>query len=168
LNEIGKGECRVVLGFKAYRIYENGAVWSIKNNQFLTVIVDKHGYKYVRVSRDGKSHFNLVHRLLYRSFVGEIPAKMQINHKDGIKINNALSNLEVVTPRQNVIHSWKLGLTKRKTSTGTNRAKLTPQDIPKIRSLHDEGWTGKKIGQMFGVHQATIHDLLRGETWKNA
>lgn len=61
------------------------------------------GYKCVELSNaDKKLRKHLVHRLVWKTFVGPIPEGMQINHKDENKSNNSLENLEVVTPKQNM------------------------------------------------------------------
>jgi hypothetical protein len=51
-----------------------------------------------------------IHRLLWETFVEPIPEGMVINHKDGDKYNNDLSNLEVVTPSDNALHAVRTGL----------------------------------------------------------
>lgn len=51
-----------------------------------------------------------VHRLVWLAFCGQPPPGMQINHIDGDKLNNRLTNLECVTPRENVLHAIRTGL----------------------------------------------------------
>src|SRR3990167_8096251 len=72
----------------------------------------KRGYYVVllRKTRRSKDKLIDVHRLIARTLIGKVPKNLQINHKDGIKINNHISNLEYVTPSENIIHAMKNGL----------------------------------------------------------
>ena len=62
---------------------------------------DSNGYKYVQISYNGKRKGCLIHRLVWETFVGEIPAGFQINHLNEDRGDNRLDNLEVVTPKEN-------------------------------------------------------------------
>ncbi len=67
-------------------------------------------YLGIRFLFRGKNYY--IHRLVVESFIGEI-GDMCVNHKDGNKHNNELSNLEIVTRSQNLLHStYVLGKTK--------------------------------------------------------
>ena len=57
----------------------------------------------------GRKLTRFVHRLVAEAFLGESDG-MQVNHKDGDKLNNRLSNLEWVTPSENVRHAIGIGL----------------------------------------------------------
>ena len=70
------------------------------------------GYPLVMVSKDCKYCTINVHRIVARAFIGEPKhKKLQVNHKDGDKTNNHVSNLEWVTCSQNQLHYLQ---TKRK------------------------------------------------------
>lgn len=66
-----------------------------------TINTNNGGYKYLKIQINGRKVFYFVHRLVYETFVGRIPDKMQINHKDENPQNNNLSNLMIVTPKEN-------------------------------------------------------------------
>lgn len=74
----------------------------------------KDGYKLVGLSngKKGDKTFFAVHRLVAEAFIDNPDNKSQVNHKDGNKSNNHISNLEWVTPQENMIHSFKTGLRK--------------------------------------------------------
>ena len=59
------------------------------------------GYKYLRITQNGTIEFYFVHRLVYETFVGEIPPGYQINHIDENESNNVLWNLNIMTPKEN-------------------------------------------------------------------
>lgn len=62
-------------------------------------------YFQVRVMRDGVRYYASAARLVWHHFRGEIPLGLTVNHKDGDKKNNRISNLELMTMRQQIRHS---------------------------------------------------------------
>lgn len=65
------------------------------------------GYKQARlVNKDGKQHSHFISRLVYQTFVDFIPSNMQIDHIDNDKTNNHVSNLRIVTNKQNQQYRW--------------------------------------------------------------
>ena len=77
--------------------------------------IDRGGYLTVRLSKKGKDSTIYVHRLLGFAFIPNPDAKPMINHKDGNKLNNCISNLEWVTHSENMAHAYSIGLVKVKT-----------------------------------------------------
>lgn len=63
--------------------------------------------------KDGKRKSHLVHRLVAKYFIPNPDNKEQVNHIDGDKLNNHYSNLEWVTPKENMSHALNSGLHKR-------------------------------------------------------
>ena len=68
------------------------------------------GYLKVELYKDGKSKIKYVHRLVAEAFIPNPDQKPQVNHIDGNKANNTLSNLEWVTSSENLSHACKTGL----------------------------------------------------------
>jgi hypothetical protein len=68
---------------------------------------NKVGYMRIKLRKgtDGKAH--MIARLVASSFVLNPENKPQVNHKDGNTLNNHYSNLEWVTPSENILHSWR-------------------------------------------------------------
>lgn len=63
--------------------------------------IGRGGYHIIVLSKDAKTKTFRIHRLVYEAFIGEIPDGYEINHIDEDKNNNALSNLNLMTPKQN-------------------------------------------------------------------
>lgn len=78
-------------------------------SSIITPVLDG-GYFRLNLYKKGKKKAFRVHRLLAMAFIPNPECKSQINHKDGNKSNNDLSNLEWVTPKENVNHAFDIGL----------------------------------------------------------
>lgn len=77
------------------------------------------GYRKVDLKHNGKKSSKTVHRIVCDAFLGTAP-DMWVNHKDGDKNNNHLSNLEWVTPSDNHRHAYSTGLRSCVTAKGSN------------------------------------------------
>lgn len=110
--------------------YQVSNLGRIKNkNKILKGWITKYGYK--RVSLKNKRY--LVHRLVAEAFLDHPKNLTQVNHKDGNKLNNCVSNLEWCTPSENMQHAFKIGLmenaTKLKTIRKYRAKKIEQYDI---------------------------------------
>ncbi|QIW91573.1 HNH homing endonuclease [Acinetobacter phage vB_AbaM_D22] len=78
------------------------------------------GYKFVRIHKRGTKEAKqfYVHRLVAEMFIGCVDG-LQVNHIDGDKSNNCVSNLEIVTPKENIKHSHETGLSKPRRKYGS-------------------------------------------------
>lgn len=83
--------------------------------------IDRCGYSNIRTQIKGIRFSSKVHRLVMTAFVPNNENKRCINHKDGVKSNNMLSNLEWVTDSENILHAIKNGLLKVKTGENAHR-----------------------------------------------
>ena len=72
------------------------------------------GYPAVDICTNGKRKMHRIHRLVAVAFIPNPDNKPQINHKDGDKLNNHVSNLEWMTNQENQQHGWDTGLFESK------------------------------------------------------
>jgi hypothetical protein len=105
-----------------------------------------------------------VHRLVAAAFIGTRPDGQHLNHKDGVKTNNAINNLEYVTPSENQKHSFRLGL---QSNVGElhSRHILTESDVIAIRARHAAGESENGLARAFAVSYSTIYKVVRGLRW---
>ena len=98
---------------------KHGKTWSgdVKQRPMRYSTINS-GYQMVHLCKEGNYTRKLVHRIIWESFNGPIPERLEINHKDLNKTNNRLDNLELVTHQQNLIHRFS---TRKR---APNRAKI--------------------------------------------
>lgn len=85
-------------------VSNNGDVFTDRGGK-LSQYADKDGYKYVLIRVNGRRQKHLVHRLVAMAYINTSDTTLQINHKDGNKANNSVSNLEWCTNSENQLHS---------------------------------------------------------------
>lgn len=112
-------------GYKNYKVSNLGRVKNIKKNIILAPILKSTGYIQFGISENGKAKCALAHRLVAEAFIPNPDNKPQVNHIDGIKNNNIVTNLEWNTPSENSLHThntlgykvWHKGNTGKNTPT---------------------------------------------------
>ena len=155
---------KAIIGFEGkYSVDENGNVFSHISGRKLKPYPACGGYLCVNLA--GKNR--LVHRLVAEAFLPDFLEKPQVNHIDGNKTNSALSNLEMATAQENVIHSFKTGLKVGVNGENHGKAKLSNADVTTIKSLLLKGETGRSISRKFEVGEATISYIKLGKIWKH-
>ena len=94
-----------------YYATKEGLIFSSKSNKFLKPSFDQQGYARVGIYIGNyKTKTIKIHRLIAETFIENPLNKKDVNHKDGIKSNNDLSNLEWATRSENIKHAFKNGL----------------------------------------------------------
>lgn len=90
-------------------IRKNGRIMNTKG-RILKAGIDKDGYYRITLSNNGKRKSYYVHRLVARAYLKDYDENLQVNHKNGIKTDNRIENLEMVTLQENIKHSIITGL----------------------------------------------------------
>ena len=91
-----------IKGYDGYEVSNTGKIKSLKTNRLLTPQKNNCGYLYILLTDQNKKvRINLIHRLVFDSFVG-ITEGFEINHLDEDKENNRLDNLELITHEENL------------------------------------------------------------------
>lgn len=153
-----------------YFATEDGHIYSGHLKRTLREYTDRYGYKKVRLQNgDGSKKVFSVHRLVLASFSPrEDMEQLQVNHIDGDKTNNALSNLEWCTAKENVAHAFKTGLRKNIEDNNPAPHKLcSTQVLEIIDLLLSKQYTQKEIAAMYGVHEDSIGKIKRKQVWKS-
>ena len=133
--------------------------------RILKPFVDKNGYLQLMFGRCNKFK---VHRLVAQAFIPNPDGKPQINHIDGNKMNNHVSNLEWCTSIENNRHAVKIGLMK--SGADCRDAKLTNEQVAWCRRVHisgDREFGTNALARKLGVSRAAMYLLLKGKTYKD-
>lgn len=125
-------EMEGVLGFEEqYKMDKNGWIYSVARNGtkggLLKPRKNKWGYPYVVLSKNDRAYTRKMHRLVAIQKVHNPNPEVYeyVNHKDGDKGNFHPNNLEWVTQRQNIHHSWAMGLSFARKGAENPLSKLT-------------------------------------------
>lgn len=165
LDEVWK----VIPGFEYYeasnlgRIRRSSGTPKCRTARILRPGTQKTGYLFLILSMDSTAKTQRVHRLVMRAFVG--PSDLEVNHKNGIKADNRLVNLEYVTSSQNKIHSMKMGMMYIP-SAGQGEdhpnSKLTEAQVLDIRKAPG---THRNIAKQYGVSKTTVSFIKLKKSW---
>lgn len=96
--------------FTKYEVFEDGRIWSYARNKWLKPTPNPNGYLQI-ILRDNDNNVKnyYLHRIVYESVTGQpIPEGLQVNHIDEDKTNNHISNLNLMTRKENV--NWGTGI----------------------------------------------------------
>jgi hypothetical protein len=122
-------------------------------------------YCIITLRREGQHRDCHVHRLVALAFLGAPESGQQVNHKDGNKENNAVSNLEYVTPDENMQHAVETGLIPR--GERCHQALLKRDQVEVIRHRYSKGGiTYIELAKEYGVSKSCIGHAVRGKSWK--
>lgn len=110
-----------------YACDTKGQIYSYRSNKILSPSKSKRGYLHVTFVKDNKRYDYRVHRLIAMTFLENVENKAQVNHIDGNKLNNYLSNLEWVTAEENIQHAKDNNLFSHRHTTPPIRTKDGPQ-----------------------------------------
>lgn len=171
---------KAIAGASSYEVSSEGRIRSYKNNRWgrselpkvMKATVGGNGYLHLNIYGDDKRGYPLryVHHLVAEAFLGMKKVGMQINHIDGCKTNNAISNLEITTPASNSQHAWRIGLNEALRVAATkqmNRAKLNAEQVKQIRERLAAGENTLNLAEEFHVDRTNINLIRRRATWKD-
>ena len=161
-----------IKNYENYLIDVNGDIWSYHKNRLLKPSICYYGYKNVCLIKRGVKKSFKVHRLIAINFIPNPENKPCVNHIDGNKINNSISNLEWCTHKENSRHAWDNGLVFHSNAARMNTSKrmklMTGENhIGAIKVLDTK--TGKIYGMIseasisLGISAPHLSRMLNGK-----
>lgn len=151
-----------------YRIDEDGNVWSpYRGWHLVSKQLTPYGYLRVGLMAGNKRKFFMVHRLVMETFNPiKNSLELQVNHKDGNKTNNSLSNLEWCTRMENMAHAKENKLMNPPKGEKVKGSILNEKQVLEICELLKSGEnTLSQIGDKYGVTKYCIFDIKRKRSW---
>ena len=107
--------------YSKYEVYPNGKIWSYSHKKWLKHHTNKDGYQQVCLTdNEGKKKTYFLHRVVYEAVTREqIPQGYEINHRSEAKDENMISNLELLSHKENC----NFGSRNTRIANNTNRSK---------------------------------------------
>lgn len=152
-----------ITGSSCY-ITQDGKILN-KNKQERKVKLTKTGYHEVDIyfgKEIGKKYFR-VHRLVAQFFIENPQNKPFVNHKDGNKTNNSVSNLEWVTHQENMEHAKNFGLVKR--AEENCNSVITTAQAEEICKLLQMGYRNTDIAKSLNVSMPIVASIRYKSCW---
>lgn len=160
-------------GFENYRVSNFGRVKSLFYNHqnFPKILKDRislKGYHSVHLSNGKKIYQKKIHRLVAEAFINNEKNKPEVNHKDGNKGNNIVSNLEWCTSKENQNHALKNKIYNVAVGERQGNSKLKNKDVISIRKEYKNGGISYfQLSEKYGICFQSIGSIVNYKTWKH-
>ena len=129
---------------------------------------DKNNYNTINLWKDGKATFSRVCRLVAQTFLENPENKPTVNHKNGVRNDDRVSNLEWMTYSENSQHSFDTGLQENLKGEEHHFAKLSEEDVVFIRESYKcKKYNQMELSKMFNVGQVQISRIIHHKRWKH-
>ncbi len=146
-----------------YEISTHGRIRNPRwKNRLVTAPITKYGYRVAMLRLNGKQRGIRLGRWVAMTFIPNPENKTEVNHKNGVKTDDSVGNLEWVTARENQLHAAHvLG----RIGENTGPAKLTDEAVINARNVLYYTKTNAEIAAILGVKQTAIGRMMTGRTW---
>lgn len=169
---------KTIPGFSNYMVDKEGNVYSKSYNKTGVMKImkqrkNRYGYMQIQLTRDdSKQKLMSVHRLVAITFIPKIKGKDCINHKNGIKNDNRVENLEWCTQSENTKHSFYITKTqsikrvkqqaKKNIENRRKNPKLTVEQINEIEEKYNnQKISHRELAKIYNCGKTLIGTVLR-------
>lgn len=145
-------------------------IFGNKKENFIKPTKNRKGYLNLKLCKkiDGicSEKSVVIHRLVANEFLENPLNKPQVNHKNGIKDDNKVDNLEWATGSENVIHALANNLKISQKGSEHGNSKLTEKEVLEIRAI-GRTKTLKEVAKIYNVDMSLISLILLEKAWKH-
>jgi outer membrane receptor for monomeric catechols len=158
--------------YNNFEVSTDGQLRNVKTGTVYKQTYGGSGYLQVVVSigsRSKKKAFK-IHKAVAETFISNPDNKPEVNHKNGDKNKNDVSNLEWATSSENVQHAYQNGLMLPRYGTDNHIAKLTKDEVVYIREHYiprDKEYGARPLARKFGIDHTCILDIINGVSYAN-
>jgi hypothetical protein len=149
-----------------YKVSNMGRVLSVRFNRIIATS-ENNCYIQFCFGRDNITNRRLlesVHVLVAKLFIGERPVGLEVNHINGRKNDNKVSNLEYVTPKENIHHMLKMGLRKPRNGKPIRGVSIEDGSVIEYSSIRFAQRDGFSKGNIFNVIGG-LYKQHKGYVW---
>lgn len=150
-----------------YKISNLGRLKNIVTNKILKPSINQDGYeRYFLYDKNHKRKCYFAHRLVCQQFLTSFNINLQVNHKDGIKTNNNIFNLEMITCKENINHAFKV-LKRKGSNLGmiNKSVKSIKIDQFSLGGVFIKTWScAREIERQLGIANTNISRTAKGIT----
>lgn len=161
-----------VVGYEGvYAISRDGRAFSRHSGEWRQLAFGGGDYRMVMLQRDGVRQPMAIHVLVAEAFIGPKPSPRHVvNHKDGNKKNNHVSNLEWATRKEDRAHAIRTGLfnpVDNNQTQGTDHwnARLNESKVRDIRRRVAAGEPRASVAKRYRITSGSVHDIVRLRSW---
>ncbi len=159
--------CRIKsLDRKCISVKNNGDVfYRFLKGKIMGQTIEKDFYLRINLTNINKDRNRFsTHRLLAIAAIPNPKNKSEINHKNGVKWNNVLWNLEWTTESENMIHAIKTGLLISQKGEKHGGSKLTKKQVLEIREI-GKSMFQKDIAILYNINRTSVTNILNRKSW---
>ena len=150
-----------------FEVWDDGKIVSKSTNKRVGRLRDD-GYVDICVIHKGKHIFFMAHRLIWIAFNGLIPKGVNPNHKNEVRHDNRLSNLELLTSGDNIGYSFKRSPEKTLKGEAKPNSLFTHKQVRLYRKLYASGKiTTKEIAALFNTTRVSAYQMVSRKTYRN-
>lgn len=146
-----------------YKLSNFGRVKN-KVNYIMKIGLDSQGYQIISLFKKGEKKLYRLSRLVWEAFCGDIPVNYQINHKNYIRYDNRLENLECITQLENIDYSKE----RISEANKNGNPKIKACDVLEIRKKYKTNkFTQIELAEQYGIKRSALSNIVNYVSWKH-
>lgn len=160
-------EFKIVYDFYPVEVNKEGVLRNTETGHIYSLHDDKDGYKKMSTCYKNQNMNISAHRCVALAWLENPNNHPVVNHKNGVKTDNRVENLEWCTHKENTQHAIATGLITHKVGEECGSSKYSEATVREVCQLLVEGWRGCDIAKSLDVHHGFVSDVKSGKSWSH-